>query len=636
MEVVGILDPEFVPPEAVTGKQVDLWAPFFAEGEETSTWSILSVVGRIKDGIGRPGAQAELAAFTENLAEELPGYLVRRDGSIRHTHLVPLQVSTFRSVSGPLLLLLWSVILMLLIACANVANLLLAHGTARARELALRGALGADRRRIVRQLLTESISLALVGGVVGVGLAFAGVAAFLRFNPGGVPRIEELSVDPRILVFAIFASLITGLVFGTVPALHASRKDMALALQEGGTASSSARKGRRTRSGLVVAEMALALVLLSGAGLFFRSLLALAGSDPGFEVENLVTIPLQMGGGYDAEQRIQFTRMVSGRMEALPGTQGVAVGLTVPFEYVGSSGCCISNDLTLVGGDAEAEPLPGTQTNPVTPGYFRTIGAEMAYGREFGTVDEGGDGLVAVINEPVARYFFGEEEALGRAIRVGGWGDFTVIGVTRGVSHNGIARGVRPAVYIPWEQWGAFSDIYKIMVRSTTDLETLAPALRQAIWDVDPNLPVDQIIPMHQRVEDSMAGQRFLSILLGVFAGIALLLASGGIYASMLYNVGQRKREMGIRLAMGAGNGELVRMVLKSALGLTLAGVFFGLGGAVTLSIILRSWLFGVQPADTATLVSVVAILMGSAFLASLVPALRAARTNVMETLTVE
>jgi ABC-type antimicrobial peptide transport system permease subunit len=241
-----------------------------------------------------------------------------------------------------------------------------------------------------------------------------------------------------------------------------------------------------------------------------------------------------------------------------------------------------------------------------------------------------------VINQPLARHFFGEGDPIGRSLTLGGWGDYTIIGVAEGVAHNGIAQGIHPSVYIPWDRWGAFSDIYKIMVRSTTELEVLAPAIRQAIWAVDPNLPVEQIIPSTQRADDAMAGQRFLSILLGTFAMLALILASGGIYASMLYSVGQRKREMGIRLAMGAGNKQLIGMVLKAAMGLTLLGVGIGLVGSIGVSLILRSWLFGVAPVDRITLFSTVVILAGAAFLASLLPALKAARTSVLETLTVD
>jgi putative ABC transport system permease protein len=634
--VEGILSPDFVPPEAITGRRVDVWLPFDVRTEETLDWSVLSVVARLRDGVGRIGAYEELSTFTDHLALELPNLLVRRDGSIRYGWLIPLQVSTMRGVGGPLMFLMWSVILMLLIACANVANLLLAHGTSRSGELALRGALGARRGRIVRQLLTESITLALAGGVVGVFLAVLGVKAFLGLNPGGVPRIDELAVDPRVLLFALLASIATGLIFGTVPALQATRKDVAAALQEGGTGSSPARQGRRARGMLVVAEIALALVLLSSAGLLFRSLMAVARTDPGFQTENLVTVPLHMDSGYDATRRRQFTRVVMERLESLQGTEGVAVGLTVPFEFVGAMGCCIAHEVTSAGGGNEEDPLARVQVNPVTPGYFQTLGAELAYGREFGAGDEDGDGLVLVINEPAARYFFGEGEAVGRSLKVGGWGDFTVVGVVRGVKHFGAVRGVEPSVYVPWGRWGAFSDAYRLMVRSTSGLETLSSAVRQAVWAVDPNIPVEEIVPMEQRVEDAMASQRFLSILVGAFATLALILASGGIYASMLYSVGQRKKEMGIRLAMGAGRGQLVHLVMKAAFGQVALGIGMGLAGSVGVSLVLQSWLFGVAPVDGITVMTVVAILGGAASMASLIPALKAARADPLETLKVE
>jgi len=634
--VAGVLSPGFVPPEAVTGRGVDLWVPFRAAAEESITWSILSVAGRLKEGVSRIAAQEELNTFTANLAEEYPDLLVRQDGSIRYTRLLPLQVATFREIGGPLLLLMWAVVLMLLIACANVANLLLAQATSRARELALRGALGASRSRIVRQLLTESVALALVSGILGVALAYLGVQAFLRFNPGGVPRIQALAVDPRVLLFALMASVATGLIFGTMPALFASRRDVARALQEGGVASSASRRGRRTRSALVVAEIALALVLLSSAGLFFRSLLVMTRVDTGFQVEELVTVPLTLAGAYEAPQRRELTDALIDRLTELPGTQGVAVGLTVPFEYVGASKCCIAHDISSVGGDGNPDPLPSTIVHPVTSGYFRTLGAQLSAGREFETADAEGDGRVAVINEPTARYFFGTGDPIGRTLAVGGWGTFTVVGVARGVRHWGVPEGVRAEVYVPWGRWGAFSDIYKLMVRSTADLDVLAPAIREAIWSLDPSLPVEEVVPMRQRVEASMAGRRFLSVLLGTFAALALALATGGIYASMLYTVGQRKQELGIRLALGAGGPQVVGLVLRGGLTLTLVGVALGLGGSIGISAVLRGWLYGVDLVDRPTFAGTVLLLASAALLASLVPALKAARTNPQQTLKAE
>jgi len=634
--VAGILSPEFDPPEAITGAEVDLWLPFDVDSPEISTWSILAVLGRLKDDVGYFAAQDELRTFTTHLAEELPEYLIRQNGSIIYTSLIPLQVATFRGVGSSLLLLMWAVLLMLAIACANVANLLLAHGTARVREMALRGALGAGRGRIVRQLLTESLTLAVAGGMLGVGLAYFGVKLFLRFNPGGVPRIGDLSVDSRILFFALVASLVTGVVFGLSPALHASRRDVAEAIKEGGAASAGVRRGRWTRRGLVVTEIALALVLLTSAGLFFRSLLAMARVDPGFKTEQLAMVPLHLGSGYEAAQRQQFTKDVAARLGAFPGTEGVAAGLTAPFQYVGANKCCIWHEVKEPGGAEGIEPLPMVMTQPVSPEYFKTIGAPITYGREFDVSDEVGDGLIAVINEPTARYFFGTEDAVGRTLEVGGWGAFTVVGVARGVRHWGVAQGVPPAVYVPYAQWGAFSDIYTLMVRSSADTETLASLIRDAIWAFDPNLPVEEIVPMRQRVEASTAGQRFLSILLGTFAAIALILATGGIYATMLQSVGQRRQEMGIRMALGAGGSQVVGLVLKSGMGLTAMGIGIGIAASLALTQLLRFWLFGIGVVDPVTLVAVVMVLGTGALLACLIPALRAARADPLETLKVE
>jgi putative ABC transport system permease protein len=634
--VAGILSSEFDPPEAITGADVDLWLPFDVDSPEISTWSILAVLGRLKDDVGFFAAQDELRTFTTHLAEELPEYLIRQNGSIIYTSLIPLQIATFRSVGSPLLLLMWAVLLMLGIACANVANLLLAHGTARVREMALRGALGAGRGRIVRQLLTESLTLAVAGGMLGVGLAYFGVKLFLRFNPGGVPRIGDLSVDPRILFFALVASLVTGVVFGLSPALHASRRDVAEAIKEGGTASAGVRRGRWTRRGLVVTEIALALVLLTCAGLFFRSLLAMARVDPGFQTEQLAMVPLHLVSGYEAAQRQQFTKDVAARLGAFPGTEGVAAGLTAPFQYVGANKCCIWHEVKEPGGAEGIKPLPMVMTQPVSPEYFKTIGAPITYGREFDVSDEVGDGLIAVINEPTARYFFGTEDAVGRTLEVGGWGAFTVVGVARGVRHWGVAQGVPPAVYVPYAQWGAFSDIYTLMVRSSADTETLASLIRDAIWAFDPNLPVEEIVPMRQRVEASTAGQRFLSILLGTFAAIALILATGGIYATMLQSVGQRRQEMGIRMALGAGGSQVVGLVLKSGMGLTAVGIGIGIAASLGLTQLLRFWLFGIGVVDPVTLAGVVAVLGTGALLACLIPALKAARADPLETLKVE
>ncbi len=629
--VAGILGPGFEPPAAITGESVDLWLPLEADAEEIATWGILSVAGRLRQGVGRRAAQEEMDAFNPHLAEELPDLMLRPDGSVRTTRLIPLQFATARDVAGPLLLLTWAVILLLLIACANVANLLLAQGTVRVREMALRGALGAGQPRILRQLLTESLALALPGGIVGAGLALLSIQLFRRLIPLSVPRVQGLEASPDILLTALVVSVATGLVFGMMPALHASRRGVAEVLKEGGMASSAAKRGKRTRNGLVVAEIALALVLLSGAGLFFRSLVASLRMDPGFRAESLVTVPLHLGGRYDAAGRSRFTREVTARLATLPGSEGAAAGLTAPFQHTGAARCCIRHEIEAQGWTGGGEPLPLVWVHPVSPGYFQTLGARITQGREFTEADEDGEGRVVVVNEPMARYFFGADDPLGRSLRVADWGTFAIVGVVRGVQHWGAQERIEPEVYLPYGRWGAFSDFHHLLLRSSAGLDALAPAIREAVRAVDPELPVEEIVPMIQRVEASLVGQRFLSGLLATFALVSLVLATSGIYASMLYSVGQRRQEMGIRMAMGAGRGEVIGLVLRSGLSVTASGIAIGLALSIGLARLLQGFLYGVSPTDPVTLGGVVILLAGAALLACLVPALKTARADPLE-----
>jgi hypothetical protein len=285
----------------------------------------------------------------------------------------------------------------------------------------------------------------------------------------------------------------------------------------------------------------------------------------------------------------------------------------------------------------EVEPLNMVMVHPITPDFFRTLGTRVTYGREFGREDDSGDGLVVVINEPLARYFFGTEDAVGRSIHLQGWDKpFTVIGVVPGIHYWGIYQGTEPGVYVSYSHWGAFSNHYHLLVRSTTEVEAVVPLIRSAIQSADPNLPVEEIVPMRTRVEASVAGQRFLSILLSTFAAVALILATGGIYASMLYSVGQRRQEMGIRLAMGARGKQVVGLVLRGGLVVTAVGIGIGIAGSLAVARLLRSWLFGISPWDPITLISVASILAGAALLACLVPAWVASRADPLDTLKAE
>jgi putative ABC transport system permease protein len=628
--VAGILSPTFEPPEAITGSVVDIWLPLDVEAEESLGWHVLGVVGKLNKDVEFTAAQAEIDALTEGLAAEMPGVLVRQDGSLRYTRLVPLHIATTRGVALVLVMLFVAVGLLLLIACANVANLLLARGTTRAREIALRGALGAGRSRIVRQLLTESVCLGVLGGLLGVALAYAGVAGFVHFNPGGVPRIHHVAVDTRVLSFALLAAMGTGVLFGLFPVVQAVRKNVSEALAETASSTTPTRRGRFVRSGLVVTEIALALMLLTGAGLFFRSMVAMTRVEPGFESAQLVTVPLSLGPRYTPAERGQFAEDIFRRIRAIPGTEEVAAGMTVPFEFTGSSKCCIWNQVRSEMATNHTETLPWVMIQPITPDYFATLGTPVAYGREFVSGDVSEDRQVVIINTPLARYFFGEEDAVGRSIHLESRGPYTVVGVVPGIHHWGVTQGTPPGVYVPYAQ---VADRLHLLVRSRADAQTLVPALRAAVASLDPSLPVAEIIPMRHRVSASLAGERFLSFLLGSFAVVALILAAGGIYASMLYMVGQRRAEMGIRSALGATRMNLTALVLKNGLFVTAIGVAIGLAGSIAASRFLGNVVWGLSAIAPTTIGGVAGILATIALSACVIPARRAARADPLRIL---
>jgi len=636
MVVAGIVGPEFQPPEALTGRRVDVWLPLDAakpEYLEQRGFHVMGVAGRLTDGVPIEVAQEQIDAFTAELAEEYPNRYRSRDGTLRTVPLVPLREATVEEVSGTLYLLLGAVGFMLLIACANVANLFLARGTERAREIALRGALGASRGRLIGQMLTESVAVAVIGGMGGIAVAYVGVAAFPSFTPGNIPRLEGVAVDPRILAFAFLASLATGVLFGILPALQAARTDVNEMLKEGAATVTTGRRGRRTRGALVVAEVALALVLLVGAGLLFRSLLEMVRVDPGFETEQLVDLSLQLGPTFTDVDRVAFANQLIERLEGLPGTQAAAAGWTLPFVYY--RGRCCWN--TSVYDRAQPEPEESLQSmaHPVTPGYFTMLGAPLRYGRDFVAADNRVEPSVAVINVHTAMEVFGTENPVGRTLVLGDQ-DLTVIGVVEGVQHYGLSRDIGLAVYVPFERFGGELPMLHVGVRSQADFEAVVAGMREAVWALEPDLPIEEITTMRQRVSDSLATPRFLSLLLGVFAGVALLLACGGIYGSMLYSVNQRQREMGIRLALGADGGSVIRLILGHGLVLTVIGLGIGIAGALALSSLMESLVWGIQATDPLTFVGVTLALAAAALMACFFPAYKASRADPLQTLRAE
>ena len=635
--IVGVLSGAFLPPEIETGDRVDVWFPLGDGGEFANDhgYHVLGVVGRLDPTVPLEVAQAEVDAQRNAVAEEVPRNYVNRDGSLDMVPLVPIHEATVRGVRATLFLLLGAVGMMLLIACANVANLFMARGTARTREIALRGALGASRSRIAVQVLTESVVLALAGGLLGIGIAYFSLDLYARFAPGDLPRVELLAVDTRVLVFCLAASVGTGLLFGILPALQATRADVGKALKEGARSATASLGGRRVRSGLVVAEIALAMVLLVGAGLLIRSFTAMVDVDPGFDTDGLVVLPLALEGEYDESERRLFTDELRSRLEALPGTQGVAMGWTVPFTHTGGSRCCwrttVTGDPALVDEDRPFASI----VHPVSAGYFTVLGAPFVSGRDFTTADEGAGAAVAVLNRPAAEALFGSVDVVGRAIDLR-TGPVEVIGVVEGVNHWGLNQAVEPGVYLQYREHGFEFGRVQTLIRTDAPLETLAEAVRAAVWEIDPTLPIQPIQTMEARVAASLTSERFLSGLLTVFAAVALILACGGIYGSMLYTVGQRRREMGIRLALGAGGGDVLGLVLRYGVVLALTGVALGWGSAWLLSRYMEHVVWGITATDPPTFLGTAGILALTAVGAALLPAWRASRTDPLETLRAE
>jgi predicted permease len=632
--VVGVLRPDFAPPEAMVGRNIEIWTPLNVSDPEiqSRTLFILSVAARLHTATSRESAQAELSALAEVVADENPETNRRRDGTARPFEIVPLFKATVGDADKALYMLLGAVGLMLLIACANVANLFLARGTDRAREIALRVALGAGRGRIVAQLLTESVALALVGGGLGVGIAYLAVEAFAVYDPGGIPRVSAVTVNTGILMFAFSISVATGVLFGIVPALQAARTDVTEALKESTGSVTAGRRRFQVRNALVVAEIAMALVLLVGAGLLFKSFMRLVNVDPGFETEQLVTIPLTLGPPYTTEQRVQFTDNLIERITALPGTQDAAAGWTLPFVFHGGPRCCWMNRVQQT--PAVDDP-PAAIIHPVTPGYFRVLRGTLTRGREFAKEDRDATPIPTVVNATLAKRLFGEQEAVGQSLLMDDI-EVTIVGVVSDIRHWGLNENITNELYVPYAELGGDSRRLHVMLRSERNVTDLASALRDAVWSLDPNLPVDEIITMRQRVSTSVAVPRFYSMLLSVFAGVAILLAAGGIYGSILYSVGQRHRELGIRLALGARSIDVVHLIVRHGLTLTAMGIGLGLAGAYAVSRTLQSLVFGISATDGATFAAVSVLLATVALAASYVPARRAGRTDPMETLKAE
>ncbi|MGO4884036.1 MAG: ABC transporter permease [Bryobacteraceae bacterium] len=641
--VVGVLPRDFTFVSKASDYQsrnrFDLWTPLALDSPPPA-WQRgthpLCVFARLKPGVPLPRAQADLDRVAANLQRLYPA-----DDKDKGITAVPLGQHVVGNVRTALFTLLAAVGMVLLIACANIANLLLTRAAARGKEMALRAALGASQRRIAQQLLTESILLAMLGGLLGAALALVAVPELVRHLPAGLPRTSEIAVDGHVLLFTTLVSLATGIVFGLVPLFQSRRAGANGALKQGGRAIAAGQSW--LRSALIAGQIAMALVLLTGAGLMARSLWTLLHVPPGFRTDHLLTarlsLPPQYTNGYafgtGRHRRISaFQRDLLARVEAIPGVRSAAFIAYLPFSGTDNSWAF----------DIEGRPPkpPGeynmTEYRPAGAGYFETIGIPIKRGRGFDSPDNEDSPLVVAINESMARAFWKQGDPLGQRLHLLGddtnWR--TIVGIVGDVHHAGLGDKPGPELYVPYSQIANVEARPTIILRTTVEPASVAGALRHAVAQVDPNVPMDQVATMRQIVASSVGQPRFRTTVLLLFAMLALFVASIGLYGVMSYVVSQRTREFGIRMALGASRRAVLRLVLGKAVKLAGIGIGIGLIGSALVSRLIASLLYGVRPLDGITLAGVSMLLAVVALLASYLPARRAAQADPMDSLRYE
>jgi predicted permease len=631
--VVGIVDPSFAPPELLVGRGVDIWRPLDWSAEDLGRHDahVLQIAGRLAPGADLPTLQAGMNRLMSRMADVHRNYQTR-EGAPREIPAVALSDQTVRSVRTGLGLLMGAVGLLLLIACANVANLFLARGLGRSREMAVRRAMGAGTRSLTEQLMAESLVVGLGGGALGIGLAWLGTRSFVALNPQALPRQAAVTIDLPVLLFAVGISAATSLVFGLLPALRSVRGDLANELRGAARSATSGRGVALLRNALVAGEVALSLVLVAGAGLLLRSFLTVQAQDPGFAVANVWTVPLNLPQPGSPDEYRRVMDQVLERAEAIPGVRGAAYALTAPLQFTGGSRCCWTTRPILAGREEDPELL--TATHPVTLGYFTTVGVEIVAGRSWTAGDANADPVPVVVDETLAREIAGSAQgALGTTVGLGQL-QTIIVGVARASRHYGLDGDPANALYLPMERLPFAIPISTLVVRVEPSADpAMARALREAVWAAAPALPVTTVRSMRQAVTESTAGRRFDSLIFGAFGTVALLLAAGGLYGTLLYVAGQRKRELGIRLALGASRGRIEAQVLRTGVGLGAVGISFGLFGAWLSNRWLESRIWGVERSDPIAMGGAAALLLATAVLASWLPARRAGRADPLETL---
>ena len=632
--IVGVIGRDFV-----ADPQADLWLPFQFEPASTDQNLFFEVTGLLQPGIGVAQANAGLAAASPEYHRQFPDMDWRGQFSVG-----PLRDSIIGDARNSLLTMLGAVALVLLISCANVANLLLVRATGRRREFAIRAAIGAGRGRIVRQLLTESVLLSVAGGALGLVIGFAGVRALLAVSPAGLPRIGEdgsaIGIDWRVLAFTLGVSLGTGILFGLFPALAASHSDLTTALKENGNRAGTGFRQGKARSLLVVSEVSLALVLLIGAALLVRTFIALHEVGPGFDAHNVLTMEMSLNG-----QRYQSTAGIAqllhdgrDRLSALPGVELAAACFWLPIDVEDGTG------FQIVGRPARKDGY-GSQWMSVTPGYLSLFKIPVLRGRDFTENDKAGAPSVVLINEALAAKYWPNEDPIGQHIRDGNevGGVETIVGIVADSHNSGLARPADPMMMIPIAQVtdsynAAYANIQPLfwVVRTRGDPHLAIPAVTEQLRIASAGFPVGHIRTMDEVMGRSTARQSFNMLLLTIFGAVAVVLAAIGIYGLMAYSVEQRTQEMGIRMALGADRARIRRLVVWHGMRLALFGVVVGVAAALGLTRLIASFLFGVKPWDPAVFIAAPVVLAAVALVAVWLPAARAAKLDPMQALRAE
>jgi len=630
--VIGVMPPGFVFPgdtgtvqEIYTWPPARLWVPLALDAK---TWAVrsdhyLSVIARLKRNVAIKQATSEMDAIEQGLVKQYPNEFIGSE-----VKLVPLSTQVASGLEPVLLVLLGAVAFVLLIGCANVANLLLARATSRKKEMAVRAALGASRLRVMRQLIVESLLLGIAGGALGVLLAGLGLSMLKLVIPENFPLVGGIRIDGWVLGFTTLIAFSTAILFGLAPAFQTSKTDLTDSLKEGGRGFSEGLRHNRLRSLLVISEVGLSLVLLVGAGLMIRSFIRLENVSLGFNPDHVLTMELSLPESKyrQGEHRKVMIQEVIDRLEVLPAVKSAAATTLLPLAGGNfNSAIEIQGEQLTVPGQS-----PTTEVRVVTPQYSETMGIPLERGRLFTSEDTTTSPHVLLINQTLAQRWLPGKDPIGRRATLG-WNGFSgqIVGVMADTKEFGVDAEVREEVYIPYSQAPWWPTV-ALALRTASDPTKLANAARVAVLDVDPDQPISKVRTMAQVVSGSVSQPRFRTLLLGLFAGLALVLAALGIYSVVSYSVGQRTHEIGIRRAVGASQGDVLKLVMTQSMTLALVGIVTGVVGALPLTRLVSTWLYGVGSTDLETFLVVGLLLVFVALLASYVPARRATRVDPM------